>query len=754
VASFILICYHTSSRTVQMDSDKSDDEEHDAISKQIVDYYRKYSQNKNLPKYFSGTSLSYMPQIVNDDEIVTAPCIVVDEASSETVVGKQADECPGDSEEILEPKAVSPASSVTSNRKLEWDNGADIGYNNCNKSIKLHKSLSLPTLMASGDNKNIEIPPKTKLGSQVVTVISYSSPEDGSDYRKVQSSSSSSAYSVKPPVESSSSSTRTNVKLMSTTSSSFTSTIAYLKSKLGSPDAESTPKLPSNYVETPVVPKLNKARLKNRIVTLCVTKPILVECFDNKKKRGSNKKVQTSVIEALSKCVQTGDSLDVAAEKSKQSVESPVENQSVIIINYDSESDKKTCSSNTQTDAEVIASQCDSFEYCHGNVLKNENLQRGSAKSVLVVSTDSSNEIPLLGQLISEKQSTSLTGDVNKSIAILQKLLKSKKYDSVTKKRYIKKIVEKIVDNKYKEDSTTSSELFIPKKSDERVAQQKLQENVPWYPPQISKFTVKTFSEEFLPGESQLGAKTKSISSLNEARETPSTCLESGDTGGSLEKQQNVSSGSYQSWKEDKTLSERILEEKQRGQGDHLVKFAMKERQHQLAWIKDEISHLTKLKGLLEKKVQRTTTVYMVSQHLGKSRENSCSCSDSEQAPPRNYVIQTELSSSTSSEGPTRFNLQEKSGKKSYSVKELSRKPGDVQIDRRVVGDIQVVSDDNTTNIKVKTRKVDDNELAEFTPRPPTLIGVGKYDTFPKSKAEERGCPCGMTKFKGPRIGG
>lgn len=658
-----------------MDSDKSDDEEQDVISKQIVDYYKKYSQSRHLPKYFSGTSLSYMPPIVKEDEIVTkpAPIIVIDSTETST------QEAPLEAEE---PKQTSPTSSITSNRKLEWDNGADIGYSNYEKS-KLHKSLSLPTLTDSVPKIT-----KPKLQSQIITVISFSSPDE----QKSRSSSSeapqnpvssSSSYSEAPQkqVSSSSSSCQIQEPIIQSTSSSgakppsSSSSLSFLKHKIGSPEAESTPKITQGLSK--------KSVFKNNI-TLCVTKPILIQCHDDKK-RGTDKKIQTSISEGLSKCVQTGSSLEIVTPR-----KSPEQNQSVIVLQY--ESDLKSSSSGG-----LVASHCDSFEYFR------ENRERSVPN--LVASSDSSKDLPL-SQIITEKQSNNLIDDIDRSIKLLQKLLKSKKYDPVTKKRYIRKIVDKIVDNKY-DDSTTSSELFVPKK------QQKLEENIPWCPPQLSKFTVKTFNEEFLPQKSVL----------------------SGGSGDSLENQQNSSSGSYQSWKEDKTLSEKLHEEKQNGQGDHLVKFAMKERQHQLSWIKDEISHLTKLKGLLEKKVQRTTTVYMLSHRYNKSDDDLCDCSDSQSSSTRNYVIQTELSTTTSSSDlPTEYNVRDKFGERNYQVKELSEKGKQREMGRNVVGDIEVESDGKTTSIKVKTKKFD----GEFKPKEPTLVGAGKYDTYPQSKVEER----------------
>lgn len=49
-------------------------------------------------------------------------------------------------EEVKDVRAVSPTSSVTSNKKLEWDSGADIGYELAQKHKFVQRSASLPIL--------------------------------------------------------------------------------------------------------------------------------------------------------------------------------------------------------------------------------------------------------------------------------------------------------------------------------------------------------------------------------------------------------------------------------------------------------------------------------------------------------------------------------------------------------------------------------------------------------------------------------
>lgn len=87
----------------------------EAVTKNVIDYYKKYSQNPDLPKYFSGSSVSYLPEFrENVDEVV--PKIII-QADFDLMIDHNKND----------PETISRASSAMSNKKLEWDNGADIG---------------------------------------------------------------------------------------------------------------------------------------------------------------------------------------------------------------------------------------------------------------------------------------------------------------------------------------------------------------------------------------------------------------------------------------------------------------------------------------------------------------------------------------------------------------------------------------------------------------------------------------------------
>lgn len=100
---------------------KKEDDTDDSITKNVIDYYKKYSQNPDLPKYFSGSSLSYLPEFklpeLKESIDVEVPKIII-QTDFDIVITKEKNE----------PEITSRASSAMSNKKLEWDNGADIGY--------------------------------------------------------------------------------------------------------------------------------------------------------------------------------------------------------------------------------------------------------------------------------------------------------------------------------------------------------------------------------------------------------------------------------------------------------------------------------------------------------------------------------------------------------------------------------------------------------------------------------------------------
>ncbi|XP_044753842.1 uncharacterized protein LOC123313163 isoform X3 [Coccinella septempunctata] len=287
-------------------------------------------------------------------------------------------------------------------------------------------------------------------------------------------------------------------------------------------------------------------------INLCLTKPISVECISLENKNNVHKDVQTSFSsDKSSKCIQTEEA-DFKSGVFDSKIRCSPQTQNIEYIRFGEETFKgassklyptrdsarnpyisseekncratqteNVCSKNRKTKRvpkEAIDEKMTEFtqvkrvpyekmynvssETSSVNTMSqekessNENLE---SKEGCYKSADNTNEFQaeemLLAEMISLNYSKNLNTDIKRSINILQKLLKSRKYDNSTKKYYIKKIVQKIVESKYSDDST-SSDLFMPKKktveprpvketkseTEKPKSSTNLMDNLPWYP--------------------------------------------------------------------------------------------------------------------------------------------------------------------------------------------------------------------------------------------------------------------------------
>lgn len=126
----------------------------------VFEYYEKFSQNPELPKYFTGINkeikkitqinsprgtayellspriFEISKPISDNEEILKTSRTITHEVNPGTSINEDDNE--------IEIK--SPSSSIASHKKLEWDSGADIGYSNYQK-LSTHKSASFPNLL-------------------------------------------------------------------------------------------------------------------------------------------------------------------------------------------------------------------------------------------------------------------------------------------------------------------------------------------------------------------------------------------------------------------------------------------------------------------------------------------------------------------------------------------------------------------------------------------------------------------------------
>ncbi|XP_072378948.1 uncharacterized protein [Diabrotica undecimpunctata] len=755
-------------------NDNEKNEGEDSSTKQVLEYYQKYSQSKQLPKYFSGTSISYLPQIVDEEPSARKLDTIYPTRDVKIIPSKQYEK-PEQNPEIL-----SPTESVASNKKLEWDNLGDIGYNNAKK---LYKSTSLPILTQHTIIKIDDIP-KGPTDNVKIVIYPYtsSSEEKTSEKNTVQSLSSSSPIVEKEiPTSSGTFSFHSSEKqkLLSSDSDSslndrkileFKKSLNYIKKKIGLPDAHSTPHEPESpkiecqiMTETPLVKKTDKpikniikdiqienesiqsnvlvkptksaltfpANSNKKSVNLCLTKPVLVDCLPK------------TNIKQYAVGVQTGSVVDCKSQQAPNE----------LITLYNQSENNKTSDSGKSSSSNGVASKCDSFEYVK-NSNNGQNISMRSENNPIEIaeahitdnheanSTNSENSEAATNNREMTNDCTKSGCDIEKHIYVLQRLIRSKKYDSSAKRKYIRKILQKITESKYLEDSNTSSDLFYPKTDPSKILHDQIKnsslknentsssyqshedkkvspkkkvsestdsdisherEQKTEIKPSTSKSSAFGYRKESKPVQKKkfdsvqftnLPSKPSIQSEVpvtTRTKRTPFTLTREPNNSSSSDK--SSSPQSHQNWKECKTVSEKMFENRGQiiGAGDQVTQFADKERQYQLNWIDREINHLGKLKSILEKhkepypvpeNIKKMTSVYMVT-------------ANSNDAVHRNYVIETKLGTGTSRQRNFRINGE------NYVVEDPNVHSKDNSQSPPLVADIQVLATDKTTNIKV-----------------------------------------------------
>lgn len=602
-----------------------DNDEGNTERNPVLDYYKKYSQNKNLSKYFRGTNefknnVSLTDELaknvcvternnmgafsgsneslkhVKEDELLlginnknTDDCIDVDihiELDQNNSYDRQCKVIDAQTEtEADNIRILSPTSSLTSNRKLEWDNGADIGYANISDK-NLHKSLSLPTLNTlpkvvshqqiirqSPDGKPAESSQTNKIICNLIDTTSESSFDYDIDKKNLSTTTSSyrKSPSYTTTTRSSSSARECVIESASSSNEQDEDQVAItLYQEKRRPLAESTPHSNLSNRRESIVPstidsksyKQSKNRKQDtaagsstdsdmskdeliqlkghsKDLKLCVSKPIVVECYAEIQSR--NKEIQTTLPHNISACIQTeninNDDIKVI-EKIDYNNPNYVERQNVIFAVHSG-----------KTDEEGEITQSNSFEFIAGDQLNDaEEVPDENTKKDTKVSeeepttpTNNVNDVPELNNihknasdqqssvdsplcnLMLKKQSNDLIQDLENSIELLQQVLKSQTHDETTKKKYIRKIAKKIIENKYYDDSSSSS-INASINNDHlrnREVLEQLQKNVPWKPIEIANFNNKKYERN----ETSNGLTDQLVGSrkIEKRQELPST---------------------------------------------------------------------------------------------------------------------------------------------------------------------------------------------------------------------------------------
>ncbi|CAG9829569.1 unnamed protein product [Diabrotica balteata] len=737
-----------------MEKNDNEKSEEDSSTKQVLEYYQKYSQN---------------------DEPSARQLDTIYPARDVKIIASKQYEKPEQNPEIL-----SPTESVASNKKLEWDNLGDIGYNNAKK---LYKSTSLPILTQHTIIKIDDIPKGPTDNVKIVLYPYTSSSEDKTSEKNTLQSLSSSSPIVEKEIPSSSGTfsfhSSEKQKLLSSDSDSslndkkileFKKSLNYIKKKIGLPDAHSTPHEPDSpkiecqiMTETPLVKKTDKpikniikdiqienesiqsnvlvqptksaltfpANSNKKSVNLCLTKPVLVDCLPK------------TNIKQYAVGVQTGSVVDCKSQQAPNE----------LITFYKQAENNKTSDSGKSSSSNGVASKCDSFEYVK-NSNNGQNISMRSENNPVEIaedhitdnneanSTNSENSEAATNNQEITNDSTKSGYDIEKHIYVLQRLIRSKKYDSSAKRKYIRKILQKITESKYLEDSSTSSDLFYPKTDPSKILHDQIKnssfknentsssyqshedkkvspkkkvsestdsdisherEQKTEIKPSTSKASTFGYRKESKPTQKK---KLDSVQFTNllskpsiqseapvttRTKRTPFTLTREPKNSSSSDK--SSSPQSHQNWKECKTISEKMFENSGQiiGAGDQVTQFADKERQYQLNWIDREINHLGKLKNILEKHKEP----YPLPENLTKMTSVYMVTANSNDAVHRNYVIETKLGTGTSRQRNFRINGE------NYVVEDPNAHSIDNNQSPPLVVDIQVLATDKTTNIKV-----------------------------------------------------
>ncbi|KAB0794979.1 hypothetical protein PPYR_11818 [Photinus pyralis] len=649
-----------------------------SVTSQVLDYYRCFSQNRELPKYFCGTS-GIQLQDWRQVPAVSPPLVTIPVA--------EATASPSRDIPIIHIENVcipSPASSVASNRKLEWDNGADIGYSNST----LHKSVSLPVLTDAE---------YTKLRDKL---LSQNAGEGEDTKRSVEvhctetklSDLSSTSESLKSSPKGYISTTPSSGSFLSDSGSSKAQRLKSLKAKVGLPIAQSTQLLDEiECCSTPKVIDRGKidlgaidriSRYKNlKLLKLSACKPVVVECAGwTRPPRGKSKTVQTSLsLNAVSVGIQTDFDFENCGVITP--TKGAGERQNVFYVCYSdspTENDSTNCSTmHTQTPSDF--SNCDSFQYVdksrnNSKSRKSESTAESDKENSPVVKLSDNDSLTkvLLNTTRDNRKDGGNVKDLQRTVDLLQKLIRSKKYDSLTKKFYLRAIMKQLVDNK-----SDSSESVLPQSEVSETEDRSNDKKITKSPKQtvLEKLKTETFATEIPPTStnsdrgrlkrSRLLTLTDSDLYDTVAASTNTTTKEFGDTNLPLRETNDVHSSlsnkdGTKSWREDKTRSEKRLEE---GAGDchSLGKITTKELSDGIKEVQQLQTKTSATKELQNYNVEqlngvgKTTTVYVLSTQKesipSQTEPNSstvnnnpcacsCRCSSSKPSTVLNTVIE------------------------------------------------------------------------------------------------------------------
>ncbi|XP_030764251.1 uncharacterized protein LOC115888624, partial [Sitophilus oryzae] len=628
----------------------------DSSTKQVLEYYKKYSQNPHLQKYFSGTSTTITYAPISDEETpalaINIPKIIITESSTTDISSaKKLQSLEG------------PSTSKGSSRSVHSSSDAiDIKESqDFVKASTLQRSNSLPSKLCSKE-VHFDLSPSENV--KILLFGSTSSSDESIEHAQIEkpsSESSSSAKTKSSPIPSTSSSEEEN-KIIN-----FGVSLSSLKKKIGLPVAFSTPVFPvlpepvhgENIYTTPKTSSREYIKSHQTIVLSAVDEEKISNVCCNtdsnqgnidqertKKSSSGDVKIEDTKMSDVSKGAIKKQKKEPIKKTDKESTQEETSvkrtNQKVVQLTmstpltldclYDKNAEEiaiqtEKLDSDSET-SEPEGSSCDSFEYISSNLvsLQSSQAQCNVHKKDSSLGKSSGCSVKEMSSGSSKSQTSDSREDMDKVVDLLQVFLSSKRDKVIKNKDYIKKVIKKIMFSSESSQERSSS----PSNSNNEAS-------LPRDPVQVKSSKTNT----------------------------------------------------------DSTEPERIVKKqsKSNSNGDYLLQFTENERLYQIAWIDNEISHLSKLKRFLEaknnsgseKETKKKSSKYKI---LGKDEKTNKELE-------REYIIETDQGI------PPGANVKYFIDGQKFTVAHCD--DSSKVSKSSVIADITVDSKTSSTNIKVST---------------------------------------------------
>ncbi|XP_044726840.1 uncharacterized protein LOC123290647 [Chrysoperla carnea] len=451
-----------------------------SVSKLTVEYLKKFGQNRDLQQYFVlSTPLAKSDENLNMNtqpmETKIPASILIgskklplwsDLNSASTSRTPACEYQKTFDHENIDTGRLSSASSVISDKRLEWDSGADVGYVNYYNSKHKEKSLSLPALSTIESSRDNSLSSNSCASKKQTFVESTPAHTTGTNTHKFFQQNETEITAI--PIENPEENVTNNLQKDKSVSLEDTR----LK-------PESSPKKSLSQIDLSNIEKSSSV-----IENMYIFSPMFIKTLKGNKKDGetdkkSDKIIQTT-LEKVSKL--SSNTSDVAL------FESACDNDSSFSKGAKTNRTGEFSSRN-KTNSGLQIPTSSSFEYIPGNKYNLSGFGASSSNENQASSKDNQNQVNTsdldldpklmdintsrssnssnhtqdssghsIGSILMASQySTDLTKDLEHTVSAMRNIIEAKQYNEIDKKRLIRKIVKKIVNTHYDDDTVPQS---------------------------------------------------------------------------------------------------------------------------------------------------------------------------------------------------------------------------------------------------------------------------------------------------------